>query len=514
MTDNLTRLAAEQQRQFDATTLPRMRKERGHFGTAPAIADFMAGMFSQIPQGRVRILDAGAGVGTLSAAVCQRVLQQRLPCQLVFELWENDPRLEARLRATMEACRRTMRNAGHELEFTVKTGDFVLEHTEPSLFGAGTTSSFDLVIMNPPYFKVRKDAESARVMAHVVHGQPNIYAFFMAIAADLLRDGGEMVAITPRSYFNGPYFRRFRKWFFDRMTARHIHVFESRTDAFQEGEVLQENVILLAEKGGKPGDVVLTTSPGRDFQRVDRHVLPYTSVIEDSSGDHLVRVATSGLERQIIEAVDSLPHRFRELPFQISTGPVVTFRARAFLRRERSDETAPLLWMHNVRPFVTQFPPKNGKPMHILVSDGSKRLLLPAQWYVLLKRFTAKEERRRLVAGIVEPKDSYSSYVGLENHLNYVYRPYGELSKEEALGLAALFNSVLVDRYFRAISGNTQVNAAEIRTMPVPCLKTIREIGQAIERDTNRTSPNVERTVGEVLGLPQALIWELCEASK
>src|SRR5437764_15038060 len=104
MTDSLTRLAAEQQRHFDATTLPRTRKERGHFGTSPAIADFMAGMFTQLPQGPVRVLDAGAGVGTLSAALCQRVLQQRNRRHLVFDLWENDPRLEACLRRTMEAC--------------------------------------------------------------------------------------------------------------------------------------------------------------------------------------------------------------------------------------------------------------------------------------------------------------------------------------------------------------------------------------------------------------------------
>jgi len=514
MTDSLTRLAAEQQRQFDATTLPRTRRERGHFGTAPAIANFMAGMFSQIPQEMVRILDPGAGVGTLSAAVCQRVVQQSQPRHLLFELWENDPRLEPRLHATMEACRKALRDAGHEMQFTVWTGDFVLDHAGPPLLQAASARPFDLVIMNPPYFKVRKDAESARVMEHVVHGQPNIYAFFMAVAADLLRDGGEMVAITPRSYFNGPYFKRFRKWFFDRMTARQIHVFESRTDAFRESEVLQENVILLAEKGGKPKDVALTSSAGRNLQRVDRHILAYTRVIEDSSGNYLIRVATSELEQQIVEAVDSLPHRFRELPFKISTGPVVTFRSRTFLRRKRSDETAPLLWMHNVRPFVTRFPSKNGKPMHILVSDESKRLLLPAKRYVLLKRFTAKEERRRLVAGIVEAGDSYSPFLGLENHLNYVYRPGGELSKDEALGLAALFNSVLIDRYFRAISGNTQVNAAEIRALPVPSVETIRAIGQAVEGNPDRTPKNVEMAVGEVLGLPKTLIRELCEASK
>ncbi len=291
MTETLTRLAAEQQRRFDAGTLPRTRKERGHFGTAPAIADYMAGMFAEIPKGPVRVLDPGAGVGTLSAAICQRVLEQKNSRHLIFELWENDPDLAPCLCATMEACKKALKDAGHEMQFTILFGDFVLDYAKPSLFEAASDSHFDLVIMNPPYFKVRKESKHARAMAHVVYGQPNIYAFFMAVASGLLRDGGEMVAITPRSYFSGPYFKRFRKWFFDRMTARQIHVFESRTDAFREDEVLQENVILLAEKSGKPRDVVLISSPGRNFQRVDRHVLPYRRVIENSTGDHLVRVA-------------------------------------------------------------------------------------------------------------------------------------------------------------------------------------------------------------------------------
>ncbi len=514
MSDTLTGFAAEQQRQFHATTLPRTRKERGHFGTAPAIADFMVGMFTDIPQGPVRILDPGAGVGTLSAAVCQRIRQQRNRRHLIFELYENDPKLISLLEKTMTHCKKGLRDAGHEMNFVIRVEDFILANIEHSLFEVSPEAAFDLAILNPPYFKVRKESAHARALKHLVHGQPNIYAFFMAVTADLLREQGEMVAITPRSYFNGPYFKRFRKWFFDRMTARQIHIFESRTEAFQEEEVLQENVILLAEKRGRPKDVLITSSVGRNLQQVDRHALPYTKVIENSTGDHLVRVATSVLEQEIVQAVDGLSHRFRELPFKISTGPVVTFRSSKFLHWMRSEDTAPLLWMHNVRPFVTRFPPKNGKPMHILVSDESNRLLLPAMRYVLLKRFTAKEERRRLVAGIIEAKDSYSPFVGLENHLNYVYRPNGELSKGEALGLAALFNSAFIDRYFRAISGNTQVNAAEIRAMPFPSLEAIREIGKTLERNNDRTPGVVERTVGDAIGFPKTLIEELCEASK
>jgi adenine-specific DNA-methyltransferase len=104
--------------------------------------------------------------------------------------------------------------------------------------------------------------------------------------------------------------------------------------------------------------------------------------------------------------------------------------------------------------------------------------------------------------------------VGLENHLNYIYRTSDELSEVEALGIAALFNSVLIDRYFRAISGNTQVNAAEIRAMPVPCAEKIQEIGLTVKKSGDRTSINIERIVGEVLGLPKKLLRKLCEVSK
>lgn len=248
MATSLTKVAAEQQWQFDATTLPRARKERGHFGTSPAIADFMAAMFTRIPSDAARILDPGAGVGTLSAGLCQRILRQEAPRTLYFELWENDRQLESRLRRTMETCRQALHGNGHQMDFVIRADDFVLENAQPSLFRPEPAELFDLVIMNPPYFKLRKDSEVVRAMEHVVHGQPNIDALFMAVAAELLTDGAELVAITPRSYFNGPYFKRFRKWFFDRMTVRQIHLFESRAAAFREDEVLQENVILLAEK--------------------------------------------------------------------------------------------------------------------------------------------------------------------------------------------------------------------------------------------------------------------------
>ncbi len=463
----------------------------------------MADLVPAFPRRPVRLLDPGAGVGTLTAAVCDRIASLKTPRRLYIEAWENDPALVPLLIETLERCRAVLISLGHECDFAVQIADFVLSGRRETLFDGVPEREIDLCVMNPPYFKLRKDSPQARILPHVVYGQPNIYALFMAAAADRLAPSGNLIAITPRSYFNGPYFRRFRRWFFERMSLRRVHVFESRSDTFRDDAVLQENVVVLAERSRSVDDVTIASSFGRDNGEHSEVRLSYEQVLDDAAGDMIVRVATTAGERDLLRAVDALPHRLRQLGFDISTGPVVTFRATEHLLDERSGNgSAPLLWMHNVRPFVTVFPPaKNRKPSHVRVCRDSQAILLPSKRYVLLKRFTAKEEKRRLVAGVMEPRDSYSDHVGLENHLNYVHRPGGELTRHEAVGLAAIFNSSVIDCYFRAVSGNTQVNAAEIRNLPLPDLGTIQNLGAQVCHVGHDDEPMVEQAVCESLGL-------------
>jgi adenine-specific DNA-methyltransferase len=71
-------------------------------------------------------------------------------------------------------------------------------------------------------------------------------------------------------------------------------------------------------------------------------------------------------------------------------------------------------------------------------------------------------------------------YIGVENKLNYIYRPKGHLSRTEVMGIAALLNSNLFDTYFRTFNGNVNVSATELRAMPLPPLETIKEIGKKL----------------------------------
>jgi adenine-specific DNA-methyltransferase len=482
----------------------------------------MADLLPEIPT-RFRLLDPGAGPGMLTAAVCERVAKLRSPRHLEVHLYENDAAVLTLLRRNVALCRDALLAAGHGADFTIHTDDFVLanEHvSEPvSLFAPGLVRpAFDAIITNPPYFKIAGDSPHAALFRALVHGQPNIYALFLAVAAGTLRPGGALVAITPRSFCNGLYFRGFRHWFLERMTLRHAHLFESRKDAFREAGVLQESLITLTTRLGAPAHrVTMTTSYGREDLTSPRRIqLPAARVIDDSCGDMVIRLPADDIDARIMAIVESWPLRFADHCLKVSTGPVVSFRAREFLvhgARERG--TVPLLLVHNVRLFRTEWPlPQNGKPAAFRVAPDSEKMLVPTLNYVLLRRFSAKEERRRLTASCFLRKHFRSKRVALENHLNYVYHAERELTEDETFGLAGLFNSVLLDRYFRMLSGNTQVNATELRTLNFPDLAIVREIGRGIRALGQVDLAETEQVVLDTLGVNSALGKKLLEAAR
>jgi adenine-specific DNA-methyltransferase len=465
----------------------------------------MASLFSSPPE-HYRVLDPGAGSGILSAAICDRIQRLSSPRVLHVDLFETDKSLLAVLRECMNQCRDGLRASGHKMTFEIHDEDFVLAHApQTSLFGPKSRiTPYDAIIMNPPYFKIAGDSDHARAMANVVYGQPNIYALFMALGAELLHPGGEMVAITPRSFCNGPYFRGFRRWFFDRMSLERVHLFESRTDTFREANVLQESIITSTRKHSQSPNVTVSTSFGQDVHsKVPRRELPAPVILDNAAGEMYVRIPEDPQDSKVLALVESWPHRFNELGLRVSTGPVVAFRARPFLLAALDGaQTVPLLSVHNVRPFETVWPLEKGKkPTAFTVAPESQPLLLLSKNYVLLRRFTAKEEHRRLVASCYLKKNAVRPFVALENHLNYVYHTKRELTEAEAFGLMALFNSALLDRYFRAISGNTQVNATELRSMPLPDLVTVARIGARIQGLESSRREDIEAATLDELGI-------------
>jgi adenine-specific DNA-methyltransferase len=151
--------------------------------------------------------------------------------------------------------------------------------------------------------------------------------------------------------------------------------------------------------------------------------------------------------------------------------------------------------MQSIKPMSVEWPAPNcAKPQHIARKAREDNLLVPNRNYVLVRRFSAKEDDRRLIAAPLLAERLGHSAIGLENHVNYIHRPDGELTDNEVWGLAALLNSDLFDAYFRALNGNTQVSATELRAMPLPPWELVEELGRRIKR-TSATSAEIEEAM-------------------
>ncbi|MCW5591733.1 MAG: Eco57I restriction-modification methylase domain-containing protein [Burkholderiales bacterium] len=449
------------------------QKLLGQFMTPPAVAKFMAR--NAIPRTFgpiVRILDPGAGSGVLAAAVVAELLSRPAPPeQIAVTLFESDERLVPMLRRLAARLRHLARIRGVALSVAVRHEDFLLSREALS-----RKSVADVIIANPPYFKI--SARDPRAVAHAfaVYGQPNIYGLFMAVCADLLAPGGCWCFITPRSWTNGLYFRAVRRHIFRALSINAMHLFESRRNHFTDDKILQEAMITWGTAHAAHSNHILVSSSAgtRDLDTVKLHRLPASQVI-DTGETHAVSLPTADSANPLSEWNATLA----TYGLRVSTGPVVAFRASRYLREASSDQTVPLLWMQHIKHMCVEWP--IGKKREcILANANTAWMLVPNINLVVMRRFSPKEDRRRVTAAPYLSGQLHGPVIGLENHTNYIFRPGGSLTTEEAKGVAALLNSAVVDRYLRNIAGSTQVNATDLRRLPLPSMETIQAIGRRI----------------------------------
>jgi len=500
--------AARLHARYAATAIDQERRDFGQFFTPVAVARMMARMAMTTESETLRVLEPGAGAAVLSSALCESLPPSVRSIHI--DAFELHPALADLCEDTLSYAAGWLDERGVRCTFVVHRNDFVLENGA-RLSGRWfdeRAHPYDIAIANPPYFKLQKQDPRALAAAEIVHGQPNIYAIFMALMAALLGEEGTMVTITPRSFTAGNYFRRFREVLFSTVVPDAVHLFTSRRDAFRVDEVLQENVVMRARRVApqRNARVTISTSTGvHDLEESASRDVPLPDVVDLASRDLTVHIPTTDVEDDVLSLVRSWPHTLHSLGLQVSTGPVVAFRATEFLRAEGSSETVPLLWLQNVRQMAVRWPAATSKRQHIVANEDSDPLLLPNRTYIIMRRFSAKEEHRRLVAAPLFEGDLPGSVIGLENHLNYIYRPKGLIHRDEAIGLAALLSSELVDRFFRISNGNTQVSAAELRKLPLPSRSLLETIGRSVALG----GTGLDRSVAETLHVPEKLLQEL-----
>lgn len=190
-------------REVSPTLDPKRRATLGQFMTPGTTAVFMAQMFTELPK-HVKLLDAGAGMGALTAAfvgeVCNR---QKAPKSIAVTCFEVDEGMAAILSSTLESCEQVCAEAGVKFTSKIVNDDYILRSAEPVL---DDSWSFNAAILNPPYGKIRSNSAWRYALRAKSIETVNLYSAFVALASQQMETGGQIVAITPRSFCNGTYY--------------------------------------------------------------------------------------------------------------------------------------------------------------------------------------------------------------------------------------------------------------------------------------------------------------------
>lgn len=415
--------------------------------TPPEVATLAASLFSDADRD-LTCLDLGGGTGILSAALLERYGGRVKRLDTI----EMDPTL-ARI---------------YDEEVRGRVGGKTVLG-DALLIDARDGTRYDRVILNPPYKKMASDDPRQEVLP--VHSA-NLYSAFIVRAIEQLASDGEVVAIVPRSWTNGDYFAPFRRYVLASCSLDVLHVYGSRDEVFADTNVLQETMIVRFSKRQQAGTIRVSQSAVKGAEPTVEEFRAGDLIVGDSL---VVRIAPEE-HTQIagtIEGVGLCP----------STGKVVDFRSRGYITNEEPSgrTSVPLIYVGNFPHGTLEHPLSFGKGQWFCLDDGwaEKQVCQPGP-YVVVRRFSAKEERRRVVAyPLVVDRP-----VALENHSSFIHQGRSRKviplrSADLAYGLAIWLNSTFVDEWFRGVSGSTQVNAGDIKKMPCPSLDELEGLGRS-----------------------------------
>ena len=421
----------------------------GQYFTPYPIAKFMSSLFPATDK-KIKLLDPGAGIGTLSCSFMERILKEKWNTPNIhISAYDIDKDVYEKLKENIATSSSAFKQSDYEIfseDFLEKTS---FEYTWK------INETYTHVIMNPPYKKIltnSKERQSARAFGLET---VNLYSAFMGAAISLTEDNGYIVAIVPRSFCNGVYYKPFREFILRNCAIKHIHLFESRNMAFKDEYVLQENIIIMLQKNAKQEDVKISYCNDDTFVGLSEFSVPFSQILHNGDEEKYFNIPT---KQQVRFDNLTVYSNLKDLGIKVSTGPIVDFRMKNRL----------------------SWPQVSKKPNAISKSEEITKQLFSKGFYVLVKRFSTKEEKKRVVASLVTPDDFLNDSIAFENHLNVFHINKTSLPEYVAYGLICWLNSTYIDEKFRLFSGHTQVNATDLRNIPYPNIKKLEELGKKL----------------------------------
>lgn len=340
----------------------------------------------------------------------------------------------------------------------------------------------DVVVCNPPYRKMTtEELEPLRATyADVIEAQPNLYCLFIALCVRLLRIGGRAALVTPTSFLSGQYFGRLRKFLIRNTDVEHIGMVSDRQGVFIDVE--QETALTVLQRRAEEdrkqvrANVSVVSGDGQ-YTSVGECTLPNAGAVwpipRSVEDDALLKTASLSRFR-----LSDYGYRVRIGAYVWNRDKRPKFDSLRDARRVKAHTAMPLMWSRDIVSDgivrLEDTSAYDGEHRFVDLGDKEHTSVVRSPC-VVMQRVTSNDQPRRLVAAAVSPGvfDTYGGFIG-ENHV-VIIEAVSDKPELPPTRLAKLLSAHAVDRYFRCISGATNVSAFELNQLALPDPRVLRE---------------------------------------
>lgn len=336
-------------------------------------------------------------------------------------------------------------------------------------------ATLDVIVCNPPYRKMpaAEVAHYRKEYDSVIDAQPNLYGLFLALGLKLLRPSGMAGFVTPTSFMSGRYFCKLRTHLIENAHIANIGIVSDREGVFIDVE--QETALTILKRHA-PKQMMQTSakvsvvSKQGDFTSVGSCLIP--------SGGSAWPIPRAEGDAELIRIMGTSRYRLADYGFAPRIGVFVwnrdtrqTYYQMSDARAAKAKAPYPLLWSSDITTTGEVLFGHSKKAIQepsiidVVEEKSSAVIRRPS---ILLQRVTSNDQPLRLVAGVV-PNNllrRYGGFVG-ENHV-VVLESMQSIPQVPLELMAKLLGSGPIDRYFRCISGATNVSIFELQQLPLP----------------------------------------------
>jgi len=429
------------------------------------------------------VLDPGAGTGILAAAAVEKICKEAPNCKQIFlTCYESDPTFADVLEDNLERVRKKCRHDYDvRLFVTVYRENYLTEahkHYTVDFFKV-IPDKYDIVICNPPTELCEKGSPEAEAVGGIGQLKLSLAYLFAKMAKEHVDDvAGQLIIMLPTTYASAAALAPIRRELHEELSVSGIHLFIGKAKNETRAVPLKKSFIISYSRCDAPEKLVITTSYDHGKSITPLRPISYDLIVGKTGA--ALTLPKSEEDARIVQYISSFTDTLSSIGLKISTGLIVDSKCEGLLFTEPISGTIPLLRAATMKDGMISFPQPIKKqyvaPVNPSLAQRNKNM-------IILKRVPAKSDSRFVNAAIylAAQLPSYK-YISTHNKVNFIdaIRRDEEMSARLVYGLFALLNSTIYDRYISIVSKSKQLNAKELRDLPLPPPNLIENMGMRL----------------------------------